>query len=285
VHNLITVLVAFTLAEMMFAMGLRIDFRRSENAHAINRKLILKAFAGNYLVIPAVTFLAVLCFRVSPQTATGLLILGVAPAAPYALPFTVIARGNLFLSTVLMVLLAGTSVLMAPLLLHLLVPVINAGEQSMAFDPLKLAGSLFFMQLIPLCLGLVLNHRKPELARRMVRPAAMGSKILNFFMIAAIAWLQFNVIFKTGIADVPVMLFLVASGIATGWLLGHPGRENRISMSIITAMRNFSLGIGIAATAFPGSPVLTSVLVYSFVAGLSVLAYAFLLRMAAADRH
>jgi predicted Na+-dependent transporter len=186
VKNLVAILVAVTLAEMMFAMGLRINTRQSGNTPLISRWLILKAFFANYLVIPGITLLVVLLFRSTPQAAVGLLILAAAPAAPYALPFTVIA---------------------------------------------------------------------------------------------AIAWLQFKVLAKFGMADIAPMLVLVVSGILTGWLLGHPGRDNQVSLSVITSMRNFSLGIGIAATAFPGSPVLTTILMYSFVAGLSVLGYAFLLRM------
>ena len=277
-HILITILVTITLSEMMFAMGLRLRFPGLKEAVNRSRWLLLWAIISNYAIIPAVTLLIIVVFHLPPLVAAGLLILGVSPAAPYALPFTVVARGNLALSTALMVILASISAVMAPLLLHFLFPVITSGDLSLKFDPIKMIGTLFVIQLFPLCIGIAIGQWRPELSSKLILPFSRISKILNTLMIAVIAILQFKVIVAIKPDEMLPMMVLIVSGILTGWVFGWPGRENRISSSIITSMRNMGLAMGIAATSFPGSPVITTILAYSVVSGISVLAFALMLR-------
>jgi bile acid:Na+ symporter, BASS family len=275
---LVLLLVAITLSEMMFAMGLRLSFSSLIDSVRSSRWLVTRAVISNYVFVPGITLLIIRIFSVSPLVATGLLILGVSPAAPYGPPFTAIARGNFAISTALMVILAGTSAFMAPLLLHLFLPVISLGDLTIRIDPVKLVGTLFFIQLLPLCLGLVLGQWWPEVSSKLVIPASHVSKGLNLLMISAVAILQLKVVIGMHLADLITMVVLVSAGVLVGWVSGWPGKENRASVSIITAMRNMSLSMGIAATSFPGSPVVTTVLAYSFIAGFGVLVFALILR-------
>jgi len=268
---LFPLLVSVTLAEMMFAMGLRLSFSHLAESVRSNQALVFRAVLANYAVVPALTLLAVVVFSTAPLVAAGLLILGVSPAAPYGPPFTVMARGNLALATALMVILAASSAIVAPLLLHLLLPLLPGANLAIRIEPVRLTGILFMVQLLPLCLGLAVVQWKPALSARLQKPATFVSKILNMIMITAIALLQFRVILQTAMNDVLLMLLLVPAGILAGWLLGWPGRKNRVTASIITGMRNMSLAMGIAATSFPGSPVLSTILTYSFVAGTGML--------------
>jgi BASS family bile acid:Na+ symporter len=263
---------------MMFAMGLRLSFRKITRPLRAEPWLVARSFAANYLVVPLITILLLRAFGASTMTSAGLMILAVSPAAPYGPPFTVIARGNLALATALMVVLAASSALLAPLLLHLLLPLVPGANLAIRIDPVRLTAILFLVQLLPLCLGLAVGQWKPALSARLQKPATFVSKILNMIMITAIALLQFRVILQTAMNDVLLMLLLVPAGILAGWLLGWPGRKNRVTASIITGMRNMSLAMGIAATSFPGSPVLSTILTYSFVAGTGMLAYAFAAR-------
>ena len=275
----ITVLVAVTLMEMMFAMGLRLNFIRLVDSVRKDTSLVFRAVFANYFIIPGLTLAIIFLFHIPPMVAAGLLILAVAPAAPYGPPFTAIARGNLSISVGLMVILAGLSAALAPLLLHLLLPLTSTGTNVVRIDASRLIGSLFVVQLLPLCFGLAIGQWKTTLAEKLMKPASHASKILNAMMVTTIALQQFKVIFSIGSVTLLFMLLLVIGGIITGWVLGWPGYKNRISLSVITAMRNMSLSMGIAVSSFPGTPVLSTVLAYSFIAGIGVLAFASLLRV------
>jgi BASS family bile acid:Na+ symporter len=263
---------------MMFAMGLRLSFTKLFKSAEVNPWLVASMVVANYLVVPAFTIIIIRFFGLPAMVGAGLLILGVAPAAPYGPPFTAIARGNLALSTAIMVILAGTSAFMVPLLLHLWLPLISAGDMTIKIDPARLIGTLFVIQLIPLCAGLALGQWRPELASSLSGPASHVSKVLNGLMITAIAVLQFSIFRNSNPAQIMIMGFLVVLALLTGWIASWPGRANRISGSIMTAMRNMSLGMGIAATSFPGTAVVITVMIFSFITGIGVLVFAFILR-------
>ena len=277
---MLSILVSLTLVEMMFAMGLRLTFTGLKEVAQGNRWLLIRALFANFIIIPLMTLLIILIFHVPPMIGIGMMILGVSPAAPYVLPFTILARGALDISIYLMIILAGISAIIVPLLLHLLLPFITPGDLLLTIDPLKMIGTLFLIQLLPLCLGLALKQWRPKLASAMLVPSARISKVLNFLMIAAIAIFQFRILRGMSQYELFIMILLVFIGIITGLLLGWPTRQERVSLSILTAMRNMSLGMGIAVYSFPDTPVISTVLAYSFVAGTIVLLFALIIRQA-----
>jgi hypothetical protein len=67
-------------------------------------------------------------------------------------PFTAMAKGNVAVSVGLMVILAGSCAIIAPLLLQFLVPIV-AGDVQLRIDVIKMVGTLLGAQLLPLCLG------------------------------------------------------------------------------------------------------------------------------------
>ena len=256
--------------EMMFAMGLRTTFTQLWDSVLQVPWLIIRAVVVNYLIIPGMTLLLLLFFHTSPMAATGLLILAVCPAAPYGPPFTAIARGNLNLSVGLMVLLAGTSAFMAPLLLHLMLPAVTSDCHFIRIDAVKMIGSLFLIQLLPICLGLALSQWKTRIAEKLMKPASQISIILNLLMIVFICWLQLPLLADMHLSGVIPMVLLLGATILTGWLFGWPGDENRKALSIITALRNMSLGMVIVTGSFPGTHAVNTVLMYAFVAGFGL---------------
>ncbi len=268
---LIALLVSLTLMEMMFAMGLRLTFTELAGSIISSPWLVLRAVIANYLIIPGLTLLVLLIFHTPPLIAIGFLLLAVCPAAPYGPPFTAIARGNLSLSVSLMVILAGFSAILAPLLLYFLLPIVAPGNFSLKFDTLRLVSTLFMIQLLPLCLGLAIRQWKPLLAGKLAVPSSHLSKLLNALMVIAIAVVQVRSLAEIGLSGFITMAALLCTCLITGWLMGWPGNENRKTLTITTSLRNMSLSIVIASSSFPGSPAVTTVLAYAFVSGTGLL--------------
>src|SRR5262245_33537520 len=127
VDQLINVLVTITLIEMMAAIGLGVTFVDLAGV-ASNWRLVGRAAAANYLLVPAATVGLLLLFDATPMVAAGFLILAVCPGAPYGPPFTALARGNVAVAVGLMVLLAGSSALIAPILLRYLLTLVSGNE-------------------------------------------------------------------------------------------------------------------------------------------------------------
>jgi bile acid:Na+ symporter, BASS family len=277
-QTLIILLVSLTIAEMMFAIGLRLSFSNLLGSFAESPGLFVNALLANFILVPAVALLVIRLFHLPPYVAAGLMILGAAPAAPYGPPFTAIARGDLSYSTGLMVMLAGTSAFLTPLILRLSFPFMTSGELFIHINAGKLIGTLFAIQLLPLCLGLAFGEWLPNITSLIRKTAGNLSKILNFLMVATVGWLQIKVFTSIGTSELIMILSIVIAGVAGGWVLGTTGTERKKSLSIVTAMRNMSLSMAIAASSFPATPVVTTVLVCSFIMGTSMLGIAFLLR-------
>src|SRR5205807_4428872 len=126
-----------------------------------------------------------------PLVAAGFLIAAVCPGAPYGPPFTSMAKGNVSLSVGLMMLLAGSSALLAPLLLRLLLPMVS-GEHPVQIDVVRMIETLLGDQLLPLGTGLFIRHRWPILAERLGKPARRLSFVLNAALLATILTVQFD---------------------------------------------------------------------------------------------
>ena len=127
VDQFINLLVSVTLIEMMAAIGLGVSFGELAGV-ARNGRLVVRATLANYVCIPAVTVGLLLLFDAHPMVGAGFLILAVCPGAPYGPPFTRIAKADVAVAVGLMVILAGSSAVLAPVLLHFLLPLVSGNE-------------------------------------------------------------------------------------------------------------------------------------------------------------
>src|SRR5205809_79079 len=177
VNHLINILASVTLFEMMVTIGLGVTF--SELACVgKNWRLVGRAALASYVCFPAVAVGLLLALHADPLVGAGFLIAAVCPGAPYGPPFTAVARGNIVVAVGLMALLAGSSAIVAPLLLRVLLPV-TSGDVNVQIDAGNLVGTLMIAQFIPLCVGLAMRHWRPAMADKLMKPAERVSKVLN----------------------------------------------------------------------------------------------------------
>src|SRR5581483_8040288 len=122
IDQLMNVLVTIMLIVMMVAIGIGVSVAEFTNVSR-NWRLVFQAFLANYICIPAITVGLLLAFHPpDPMVPAGFLILAACPGAPFAPSCTAIAKGNVAPSVGIMVPLAGSSVVLAPFLLGLLLP-------------------------------------------------------------------------------------------------------------------------------------------------------------------
>ena len=260
-HEFINILVTIMLVEMMVAVGLGVSIAELM-AIARNWRLMLRAGIANYVCVPAATVgMVILLHPPDPLVPAGFLILAVCPGAPFGPPCTSIAKGNVSVAVGLMVILAGSSAIAAPLLLRWLLPWLS-GDDTLQVDALKIAGTLLLTQLVPLAAGLGLRHWRPVLAQRLQKPANLVSAILSLSTVGLILVVQFNLLAEVGLRGWAGMsVLLIASG-ASGWLLGGPGIENRKAVALTTCLRNVGVGLVIAVGNFAGTAAVTASLAY-----------------------
>jgi BASS family bile acid:Na+ symporter len=270
--QLINLLVTITLVEMMVAIGLGVTFAELVGV-ARSWRLLTKAVLANYVVVPAVTVGLLSLYRVHPMVAAGFLILAVCPGAPFGPPLAALARGNKAVAVGLMVILSGSSVILAPILLHFLLPLMAGNETANGtegtgpkVDALQIGVTLLGIQLVPLCVGLAVRHWRPALAKRLQKPASRISLVLNVVVTVVLLVVQGHLLAETRLVGFVGMLALLIASLAAGWLLGGPGSDNRRTMALTTSLRNVGVGLVIATGGiFAGTPAGPAVMVYGWV--------------------
>ena len=268
IDQLIHVLAAITLFEMMIAIGLSVTFGELIGV-ARDWRLLIRAVAANYIGVPAAAIGLLILFHAQPLVATGFLIAAVCPGAPYGPPFTGLARGNIVVAVGLMVLLAGSSALIAPLLLQLLVPLV-AGDEPLQINAMKLVGTLLLAQLLPLAIGLGVRQWRPLWAERLKKPANLLTTILNLVLLGLILVVQYETLIGIPLRAFVGMSLLVLAALAIGWLLGEPGGVKRKTLAITTAVRNAGVCLVIASSSFAGTPAVTAATVYALFQTISL---------------
>jgi len=261
IDRLINILAAITLIEMMVTIGLGVTL---SDVLRVSRSwsLVARAVLANYILVPAAAVGLLLLFRANPLVAVGFLVAAICPGAPYGPPLTAMAKGNVPVSVGLMVILAGSSAIVAPLLLQFLLPLV-AGDTPLTISVVKIIGTLLGAQLLPLCVGLLLRHQYPSLADKLRGPAGVLSASLNLLMLAVILFVQFRVLAEIRFIGYVGMLSLLIITMASGALVAKRTPEERKGMVITTSVRNVGVSLVIVSGSFPGTAAITSATVYA----------------------
>jgi BASS family bile acid:Na+ symporter len=261
--RLINILVTGTCIEMMVAVGLGVPLAELTRV-ARDWRLVARALLANYVVVPAVAVGLLLLFHAHPMVAAGFLIVAACPGAPFGPPITALARGDLAVSAALMVILAGSSAIAAPLLLRVLLPLVSEGE-SLRVDPARIGGTLLLVQLVPLCVGLAVHQWFPILAARLQSPASLVGRALGLLAVGSILAAQFRMLTAIRPAGLAGMLALLIASLASGWFAGGPDRGGRKAVALATSLRNVAVGLVIATGNFAGTPAGSAALAYGIV--------------------
>lgn len=277
IDQTINVLVTVTLVEMMVAIGLGVTLADVAGV-ARDPRLVIRAAAANYVCVPAVTVALLLLFRAQPMVAAGFLIAAACPGAPYGPPLTALARGNVSASVGLMVVLAGSSAIVAPLLLSVLLPwmqrelaVVESGPiEPLSIDAAQMVVTLLATQLLPLGVGLAVRSWRPSLAGRLLRPANVASTLLNLSVIGLALAVQFQMLAAIPPRAFAGMLVLVLASLAAGWLLSAPEGGGRKAMAIASGVRNVGVSLVIATSSFPGTGAVTATLAFGLFQTIAV---------------
>jgi len=261
VDRLINILAAITLIEMMVTIGLGVTLSDVLRV-ARSWSLVARAVFANYILVPASAVVLLLLFRANPMVAAGFLVAAACPGAPYGPPLTAMAKGNVPVSVGLMIILAGTSAIFAPLLLSLLLPLV-AGDTPLKISVVNMVSTLLGAQLLPLCLGVLVRRQYPALADRLRGRAGVLSAVLNFLTLAVILFVQFRVLAEIRLISYVGMLSLLIATMVAGALASRRASEERKSMVITTAVRNVGVSLVIVTGSFPGTAAITSATVYA----------------------
>ncbi len=236
------------LAVVMFSIAIDLkpgDFKRLGRAP----KPLLVGLLSQFVVLPALTFCLILVTAPQPSIALGLILVAACPGGNISNFFTHRARGNAALSVSMTAFASVAAIVMTPFNLGFWGSLYGPTRellQKTSIDPVSAAITVGLMLVLPLCLGVMLNVKRPDVTARLRRPlqyVSMGIFIAFIVLALAANWtlfLQF-----AGAVTFLVLLhnaLALGGGYVTASVMGLSAFDRRAVM-IETGIQNSGLGL------------------------------------------
>jgi bile acid:Na+ symporter, BASS family len=225
------------MAGNLLEMGLKLDPRNALRGLQDARFVVL-TMLGGFVLGPALAYAVTRVVPLAPPYAMGLILMGMAPCAPFLPMLVGKAKGDLGYTAAFMLLTAAGTVVVMPLGVPFLIPGMDVG-------PWAIARPLLIMVLLPLAVGMAVLRLSP-LAATMARPIIKRATLVATIATAILCVVVYGkgLLGITGsLAVVSQVLFFGVMTPVTYWLgFGLPG-ERRIVLSMGMATRNLGAAL------------------------------------------
>lgn len=258
--QIVKYLLMFSVMISMLGVGMRTECGQVLDV-AKRYQLVMRGVLANFLVVPVIFYLALNLGPFRPDVVIGLLIMAAVPIAPMVPMFASMAKGDFHYTVGLMIIVALLCVPLTPLILEFSLPKSEAGLE---IDGLRIIKTLLTVQLIPIGIGMVINHFSRTWAEKLLVVVPKVGQIGLVISIVLIIVLQGKLIIELGVLpNVAVVLAIfVALLIGDLMMLGETASRRR-SLALATAVRNVGLGLLIVNNNYPGTPAVAVVIVFA----------------------
>lgn len=232
---------------IMFGMGLTIkpaDFRLVFT----HPRDILLGCVAQFTIMPALAFLLARLFHLDPALTAGVVLVGCCPGGTASNVITFLAKGDVALS----VGMTSVNTLLAPVLTPLITYFLL--RTTVSVDVASMFLIIVKIILVPIGLGLVINHFFGKYTQRFVKILPMISTFAICMIVAAVVSHNAENIFGSGLVILVVVILHNVLGYLCGFGIGKALRmspEKIKAISIEIGMQNSGLATSLAQTAFP----------------------------------
>ncbi|MFC0273987.1 bile acid:sodium symporter family protein [Metabacillus herbersteinensis] len=234
------------LGIIMFGMGLTLsldDFKGVLKAP----KSVLLGVAGQFTIMPLLAFGLATIFKLEPEVAVGVILVGCCPGGTASNVITFLAKGN----TALSVAVTSVSTLLAPILTPALILLFAS-----KWLPVS-AGSLFVsivqIVLLPIILGLIVQMLFRKQVEKSVTALPLVSVVGIVAVASAVVAVNSERIAETGLIIFSIVILHNVLGLLFGFLLAKAFKldfSDQKAISIEVGMQNSGLGAALAIAHF-----------------------------------
>ena len=262
---LTTVGLPLALAIIMFGLGLDLtitDFKRVARAP----KAVAVALACQIVLMPAICFGLVVLFDLPALLGIGMMLLAASPGGTTANLYSHLFRGDVALNITLTAINTVIAVVTLPLITGLAIAWYD--RQDDVSMPLVEIVKVFALILVPVGIGMLVNHRAPDFARRMDKPVRIGSAVILAILVVGILLDQLENV-GDYLADVGLIAALFcAASLVVGYVVpkafGVTGPQ-AIASSMEVGVHNGTLAIFVAVEVLDEVEISVPAAVYSII--------------------
>jgi BASS family bile acid:Na+ symporter len=236
------------LAVVMFSIAIDLkptDFKKLVRAP----KPLLTGLFSQFIILPSVTFCMILATNPQPSIALGLMLVAACPGGNISNFITHRAGGNAALSVSMTAFTTIGSILLTPLNIAFWGSLYGPTReilQKTSIDPVSVMITVGVMLVLPLCLGILLNMRRPDITQHLRTPLQyLSMGIFVAFVVLALAanWALF-LQFAGAVAGLVILhnALALGAGFATATVMRLTAFDRRAVM-IETGIQNSGLGL------------------------------------------
>jgi len=218
----------------------------------------LIGLAGQFILLPALSFLWTLILKPPPSIALGMILIAACPGGNVSNFLTHLAKGNTALSVSVTAISTAVALVMTPLNLTFWGK-LNADTAPILhrinLDPLEVFHTVVIILGIPLAAGMLIAHYAPQLAGRLRRPLKIFSIVFLVAFIMAIFALNWDN-FLTYVPQIWFAVFIQNGlGLWGGYAISRVfrlSRQDARAISIEVGIQNSALGLALIFEFFAG---------------------------------
>lgn len=243
------------LAIIMFgvAIGITIDDFKRLIKHP---KILFTGVFSQFFLFPALTYLLVVLIKPAPSIALGMFMVAACPGGNISNFMTQLAKGNAALSISMTAFATLISILMTPLNFQFWSNLYTPTEsilRTVELDWMELVRLVILILGVPLILGMLFRHKKPQIALKVMNVLKPFSIIVFLVLIV----LAFNKNFDIFLKHIHYVIGIVIAHNLIGYISGYYfggimrlSHKNRKTISIETGIQNAGLGLLLVFTFF-----------------------------------
>lgn len=236
------------LAIIMF--GVALDIKISDFKRLFKKpKIVFVGLFSQFILFPALTFLAILVIQPHPSFALGMMMVAACPGGNVSNFFSKMANGNTALSVSLTAFATLICIVMTPFNLHFWGSLYAPTHQilkTVALNPFELFKLVLLILGVPLVMGMLVNHYHPTMAKK-INKVLRPFSIFFFLLLIIVALFENIHIFKNYIH---LVLFLVIFHNFFGFIIGFTtakifklNQQDTKTIAIETGIQNSGLGL------------------------------------------
>ncbi len=241
------------LMVVLFGMGLTMNV---DDFAAVFKhpKDCLIGVVAQYVIMPLSAFAIGSALGLEPALMAGLVLVGTCPGGTASDVMSYLGKGDVALSVSITAVNTALAPFLTPIITLLLL------QTTVEVDVLSMFISIFQVAIIPIALGLVVNHFVPSFTAKAAEALPLISVVAICLIVAAVVSHNSEQIFGAAASVFAAVILLNLFGYAFGYGIGKATGmtlARRKALSLEIGMQNSGLATSLALTVFPGMALAT----------------------------
>lgn len=251
---LTSVLLPLSLFIIMLGLGMSLvvdDFKRV----VVYPRAVAVGLGNQILLLPLVGVGLVYLFGLDPVMAVGVMLIAACPGGATSNLITFVSRGDTALSITLTAISGVITIFTIPLILILSIghfdPAVGVDAASVEAPVGDIVAQLVAITAVPVSIGMLIRHFKPDFADKMDKPARIGSAAIFVFVLAVVIFANTDVLREHFIALSGVTAALNVATMALGFFTARLAAleiRQAITICIESGIQNGTLAIVVATS-------------------------------------